>query len=323
MIVMGINNAGQTGRLDGEAEHVSPSPSSRSSGASNSAAPLSGLPAHSPATSSAERTSLNHLNVMLGITSSGLESNIRETARKTTLTGLMQSLSGENSNRVMWNDRYDTLLIARDPKAIKSAIEETVEAFGGLESYRELTGVEDPFKINPVCGLSANNVFKLMTEKDVPIDPTSIQYLENTSFAEHVSTLDSHKNYVVMVNDGRLGHKFLIDLPASTQEPRKAYIIQSDLGGGAMPAVKIEHWISRRGGDNVPLDELNQLLSKDFSKMPADGQAHLLASALQIDKDPSKVDTSKLRLDGRLRFASHEYNFSQFQHNARHVAGLG
>lgn len=71
--------------------------------------------------------------------------------------------------------------------------------------------------MTPVCGLSANNIFKLMTEKDVPIDPTSIEYLENTSFAEHVNTLDSHKNYVVIVNDGRLGHKFLIDLPALTQ----------------------------------------------------------------------------------------------------------
>ncbi|EDS83286.1 hypothetical protein BURPSS13_X0054 [Burkholderia pseudomallei S13] len=236
----------------------------------------------------------------------------------------MQSLSGESSNRVMWNDRYDTLLIARDPREIKNAIEKSVTDFGGLENYKELTGGADPFALmTPVCGLSANNIFKLMTEKDVPIDPTSIEYLENTSFAEHVNTLDSHKNYVVIVNDGRLGHKFLIDLPALTQGPRTAYIIQSDLGGEALPAVRVEDWISRRGSDPVSLDELNQLLSKDFSKMPDDVQTRLLASILQIDKDPHKVDIKKLHLDGKLRFASHEYDFRQFQRNAQYVAGLG
>ncbi|CAJ5030026.1 ATP/GTP binding protein [Burkholderia pseudomallei] len=57
--------------------------------------------------------------------------------------------------------------------------------------------------------------------------------------------------------------------------------------------------------------------------MPDDVQTRLLASILQIDKDPHKVDIKKLHLDGKLRFASHEYDFRQFQRNAQYVAGLG
>ncbi|WP_157683054.1 cycle-inhibiting factor, partial [Burkholderia ubonensis] len=247
----------------------------------------------------------------------------REIARENTLNSLMQSFSHENSNRVMWNDRYDTLLTSRSPKVIWTAIEENVNEFGGLESYKEITGV-DPFELtDPVCGLSANNMFKLMTEKDSPIDPTAVQYLQNESFAEHLKTLDPKKNHVVMVEDGRLGHKFLIDLPASTNEFRKAHIIQSDLGGGALPPVTIESWVNRRGSDNIPIDDLVQLLSDDFAKMPSNAQANLLASVLEVDKDPRKVDVGKTHPDGKVRFVSHEYDFSQFQRNAQYVVGTG
>ncbi|WP_122802151.1 type III secretion system effector ChbP [Burkholderia pseudomallei] len=322
MKIPGINNVGKTGQAGGETERIPSTGPLGSSAATSPAGPLGGLPARSSSISNTNRTGENPM--ITPIISSNLGLKHRVTLRKATLASLMQSLSGESSNRVMWNDRYDTLLIARDPREIKNAIEKSVTDFGGLENYKKLTGGADPFALmTPVCGLSANNIFKLMTEKDVPIDPTSIEYLENTSFAEHVNTLDSHKNYVVIVNDGRLGHKFLIDLPALTQGPRTAYIIQSDLGGGALPAVRVEDWISRRGSDPVSLDELNQLLSKDFSKMPDDVQTRLLASILQIDKDPHKVDIKKLHLDGKLRFASHEYDFRQFQRNAQYVAGLG
>lgn len=117
MKIPGINNVGKTGQAGGETERIPSTEPLGSSAATSPAGPLGGLPARSSNISNTNRTGENPM--ITPIISSNLGLKHRVTLRKATLASLMQSLSGESSNRVMWNDRYDTLLIARDPREIK------------------------------------------------------------------------------------------------------------------------------------------------------------------------------------------------------------
>ena len=261
-----------------------------------------------------------------------------------TLTELAESWRNPHSNRVMWNDSWDQRIVDRDPRKIKAALDATVAEMGGIETAKQLFGGADPYAITqPVCGVSANNMFKLMTEKDQAVNPLEVQYHDGKEFARHLDSLDPDKNHVVMVDDARLGHKFLIDLPASHGGPRqafivdldevalsppnprkdKAFVIQSDLGEGALPPLNPGDWIKTRGNDSMKLDDLKRLISPGFAQESPDAQGKLLASILDINKDPARVDVEKLHLDKTCRFASSEYDFEQFRQNVRYVCEVG
>lgn len=228
-------------------------------------------------------------------------------------------------NRVLWNDDWDKRVVDRDPSEIRKGIDQNVEQFGGLESYKELT-LEDPYQpINPVCGLSANNLFKLMCEKDVAINPLQLSQNDIKDFSKFIDNLDPTKSTLIMVNDGRLGHKFLINSPQQKEGIKKAFIIQSDLGAGALPPLKVEDWLNKRGDDPVSIKDLRTFLSDDFSKLSAERQKQMLASIFHIDRDPSAVDLTKLNLQpkGKSFFSAMEYDPEQFKRNIESVTSWG
>ncbi|MFL9908729.1 cycle-inhibiting factor [Paraburkholderia sp. RL17-337-BIB-A] len=134
--------------------------------------------------------------------------------RDTAFGKLAERLSDINVDRMLWNSDYSIRLVDRDAARIKAKIDAEVEEMGGLESYIDLVGINPLAPLEPSDSLSANNIFKLMVENAVAVDPSRIQQTDFSKFAVTLSTLDHQKNYLFLIRDHRLGHDYLIDIPA-------------------------------------------------------------------------------------------------------------
>lgn len=156
-----------------------------------------------------------------------------------------------------------------------------------------------------------------MAEKTVPIDPTKLKYFPGDDISRHIQTLDKNKSYVFMVSDNRLGHKYLIDLPASGTEARHAYIIQTNLGGGTLPTLLFGEWMKKRGNDSVSLENIPKLISNDYLALSRDDQTSLVAETMELNKDTSQVNLDKQKSDGVVTFTFSEYDPKQFQQNVQ------
>ncbi len=238
-----------------------------------------------------------------------------ERTRESRLNMLKELHSDPMSNRVLWHDDWEGRLVDRDAALLKANFDQSVTDMGGAEMYRELLGI-DPESINsPICGVSAQNIFKLMVEDSVPINPVTLPKFTGISYQDLMAKLESGKSYVVIVNDQRIGHKYLIDLPATEGADRDAFVIQSDAGMGVMPQLDINMWLTRRGGDVIEHEDLTKLYTDGFTGLPQDSQRRLLASVLDIDKDPSKVRLNYLKSDKKWDFTIMEYTPEGYQRN--------
>ncbi|WP_323836667.1 cycle-inhibiting factor [Photorhabdus africana] len=220
-------------------------------------------------------------------------------------------------NKLLWNDNWQNKIIDRDFATILKAIDEMVYELGGLEMYQEIIGVNPYDPTEPVCGLSAQNIFKLMTEGEHAIDPVKTAQtgkIDGNEFAESVDQLSSAKNYVALVNDRRLGHMFLIDFPSNDQET-VGYIYQSDLGQGALPPLKIADWLNSRGKDAVSLNKLKKLLSREFNLLSDDEKRALISETLDIHRDVSNVKLDRMKRDENVDIYLTEYDINNFYEN--------
>ncbi|AXG47582.1 cycle-inhibiting factor [Photorhabdus laumondii subsp. laumondii] len=220
-------------------------------------------------------------------------------------------------NKLLWNDNWQDKIINRDLANIFEKIDESVSELGGLEMYQEMVGVNPYDPTEPVCGLSAQNIFKLMTEGEHAVDPVEMAQtgkIDGNEFAESVDQLSSAKNYVALVNDRRLGHMFLIDIPSNDQET-VGYIYQSDLGQGALPPLKIADWLNSRGKDAVSLNKLKKLLSREFNLLSDDEKRALISETLDIHKDVSNVELDRIKRDRGVDIYLTEYDVNNFYEN--------
>ncbi|MBS9425004.1 cycle-inhibiting factor [Photorhabdus caribbeanensis] len=220
-------------------------------------------------------------------------------------------------NKLLWNDNWQDKIIDRDLANIFEKIDESVSELGGIEAYQEIVQANPYDPTDPVCGLSAQNIFKLMTEGEHAVDPVKTaqtRKIDGNEFAERVDQLSGTKNYVALVNDRRLGHMFLIDLPSNDQET-VGYIYQSDLGEGALPPLKIADWLNSRGKDPVDLNKLKKLLSHEFNLLSDDEKKTLISETLDIHKDVSNVKLDRVKRDQGVDIYLTEYDVNDFYEN--------
>ncbi|WP_248000759.1 cycle-inhibiting factor [Photorhabdus hindustanensis] len=220
-------------------------------------------------------------------------------------------------NKLLWNDNWQDKITDRGLATIFKAIDEIVSEFGGIEPYQEIVGVNPYDPTEPVCGLSAQNIFKLMTEGEHAVDPVKAAQtgkIDGNEFAERVDQLSSAKNYVALVNDRRLGHMFLIDIPSNDQET-VGYIYQSDLGEGALPPLKIADWLNSRGKDPVNLNKLKILLSHKLNLLSDDEKRALISETLDIHKDVSNIKLDRVKRDQGVDIYLTEYDVNDFYEN--------
>ncbi|KAA1185416.1 cycle-inhibiting factor [Photorhabdus heterorhabditis] len=220
-------------------------------------------------------------------------------------------------NKLLWNDNWQDKIIDRDLENMFKTIDEMVSAFGGLESYKDIVG-ENPYDpTEPVCGYSAQNIFKLMTEGEHAVDPVKMAQtgkINGNEFAEKLEQLNDSNNYIALINDHRLGHMFLIDIPSMNRE-RVGYIYQSDLGDGALPALKIADWLNSRGKESIDLNKLKKFLSNEFIMLPENEQRELIAELLDLNKDISNVKLGEVKKDKVVDIYLREYDINDFISN--------
>ncbi|WP_256125245.1 cycle-inhibiting factor [Photorhabdus luminescens] len=220
-------------------------------------------------------------------------------------------------NKLLWNDNWQDKIVDRDLADIFKAIDKTVSEFGGIEIYQEMVGVNPYDPTEPVCGLSAQNIFKLMTEGEHAVDPVKVVQtgkIDGNEFAERIDQLSSTKNYVALVNDHRLGHMFLIDIPSNVQET-VGYIYQSDLGAGALPPLKIADWLNSRGKDPVSFNKLKKLFSREFNLLSENEKKTLISETLDIHKDVSNIKLDRMKRDENVDVYLTEYDIDDFCEN--------
>lgn len=220
-------------------------------------------------------------------------------------------------NKLLWNDNWQDKIIDRDLQSIFKKIDEMVSEFGGLEAYKDIVG-ENPYDpTEPVCGYSAQNIFKLMTEGEYAVDPVKMAKtgkINGNQFAEKLEHLNSSNNYVALINDHRLGHMFLVDIPSTNRE-RVGYIYQSDLGDGALPALKIADWLKSRGKESINVNKLKKFLNDEFTMLPDNEQKGLIAEIFDLNKDIDSVKSGKIKKDKAVDIYLREYDINDFISN--------
>lgn len=213
-------------------------------------------------------------------------------------------------NRLLWNDDWASHITSRNYAEMLSTLDATVEALGGVEMYEAVTTVNPYALTDPVCGSSAQNLFKLMVEDGAPVNPVDM-IKKHPSDIEALEKMAPDKNYALLINDARLGHMFLIDISA---RDKKGYIYQSNLGG-SLPELSIADWMKNRSKDGVPIEDIKRYLHKDSLKNNPNQWKSDIARMLEINKDSEKVDMSKVKEDGLVVFHIQQYNESVFDRN--------
>ncbi|WP_434524670.1 cycle-inhibiting factor [Photorhabdus asymbiotica] len=220
-------------------------------------------------------------------------------------------------NKLLWNDNWQDKIIDRDLESIFKKIDEMVSEFGGIEIYKDIVG-ENPYDpTEPVCGYSAQNIFKLMTEGEHAVDPVKMAQtgkINGHEFAEKLEQLNSSNNYVALINDHRLGHMFLVDIPSTNRE-KVGYIYQSDLGDGALPALKIADWLKSRGKESINVNKLKKFLSNEFTMLSESEQKELIAEIFDLNKDIANVKLGKIKKDKAVDVYLREYDLNDFISN--------
>ncbi|MCC8423213.1 MULTISPECIES: cycle-inhibiting factor [Photorhabdus] len=225
--------------------------------------------------------------------------------------------NNSKGNKLLWHDNWEDKIIDRDLDIILKMIDENVSQFGGLEAYKDIVGVNPYDPTEPVCGLSAQNIFKLMTEGEQAVNPVEQlkkEKINGDEFSEKLDQLNSSSSYVALVNDHRFGHMFLIDIP-STDQDIVGYIYQSDLGNGVLPALKIADWLNSRTKEPINTDKLSQLLSNEFNRLSESEQKELIAELLEINKNISCVKLNKVKKDKNVDIYLKEYDTNNFFEN--------
>lgn len=256
--------------------------------------------------------------------------SVADLTQRKRFEGLISELSQPGTNMVMWNDNWTHQIIDRDATDIMAGVDENVAAMGMTEA----DFAADPYSANPyalsdpTCGSSAQNIFKLMTENEKVFDPEFVTYTECCNLENFISELDPQKHYALLINEERLGHIYVVDLPASRSVIREAYIIQSDMGDGVLPPLGIGAWMQKRGYESVPIKTLAKLNSRALLDMDRQEWAPLVASVLGLTKDvgdlhpfkvPHRLAVGRGGRAARSEFACQEYDPKVAARNIAHV----
>ncbi|KWI39270.1 hypothetical protein WT71_02295 [Burkholderia stagnalis] len=275
--------------------------------------------------------------------------------RRSLLESLTDALKEPDAHRVMWSNFYDLSLRQRDPLELRKRMEDSLIELTGESDYKNARnvymnewGLADPEAlIDPTCGTSANNLFRLFAEANVPLDPTTLSFNESASFTDVLGGLQPDKNYVLLINDSRIGHAFVLDLPASTggvrtsarvmpfDEARPVFLLQTDMGDGVTRQLTFADWASQRGGDLISIDDLKLLYSPEFANLELSEMTRLLASTFDRDMNPKLLNQQALqRLSTKLRdptakqsskswkITAHAYKLQQYRENIQTLIAL-
>lgn len=198
-------------------------------------------------------------------------------------------------------------------KAIDDHIKQTAEEWGC--STAEVEAILGSSKrINePVCGVTANNVMKLFLDTDhFSYDFEHGKTLSLPQLQQQLANLPADKHFVLRVNDTRLSHAYVIDLPASNGPQRDAFLYQSDLGDGATRPLSLRDWMLKKASYPLSLNDIN---THFINMTQGNIDAEHLAKLFDIDSNPQMLRPE--RLDPR---KYQGFNFQLAEYNPKNLA---
>lgn len=227
------------------------------------------------------------------------------------------------ANALLNSDDTATPIQKKNPGAILKAIDDNIEATAadwGMAKHEVERMLGSSKKFNePVCGVSANNIMKLFLDSDShSYDFANSRSLSMDELHQRLDNLPPDKNFILRVNDGVMGHAYVVDLPASNKPNRDAFLYQSDLGDGATRTLSLNDWMSKRADHPVPLSEIR---SHFYNMASGTVDAEQLANLFDIDKNPGVIRTERLNLSKASDFNLQlkDYELSNLESNMAHI----
>lgn len=197
-------------------------------------------------------------------------------------------------------------------EAIDNNISQTAKDWGVSIQEVEVIFGRSKCIIEPVCGVTANNIMKLFLDNDIfSYSYEKGQSLSLSQLQERLASLPAHKNFILRVNDGRLGHAYVIDSPATTKTSRDVFLYQSDLGEGVTRELRFVDWMTQKASHPISLDDIYAY----FTGMAQD-QIGLALIAKLFDVDGN---VKMLRADHLISHKTSEFNFQLFEYDLKNI----
>ncbi|OMH38828.1 cycle-inhibiting factor [Motiliproteus sp. MSK22-1] len=216
-------------------------------------------------------------------------------------------------------------------KKINRTQQELINAVGGRSAAVAMGIPLNERPLAPVCGESANFLIHAFVDQPgkKPFNPENITkeggFSSFSSLKETLKNLDSTKTNIIRVQDSRLGHAYVIDIPPqeSKSDPgdMSVFMYQTDMGDGVMPPLKLKEWMDSSGKSPVKLSSFVTYWDKSESGQSGETLKNELTELFEKDKDSKKVDEKRYLRAGEkgLRFNFHTVDPDNFKNNIENI----
>ncbi|MDR6928768.1 cycle-inhibiting factor [Pseudomonas sp. BE134] len=235
-------------------------------------------------------------------------------------------LAGSNieANTLFNESNDDVPIFQRDPKKTMDFINEgnkqrAAEWGMPLHEVEAMVGGASTFR-DPVCGLSANNIMKLfLDDRENKYSYSKAENLDLSMLKSKLNSLPVDKHFLLRVQDGGLGHAYIVDIPAGDEKIRPAFLYQSDLGGGVTRSVSITDWMREKA--HIPID-MNEMYAHFDNMESGNVDLECIAKLFDIDSNPLILKAERLRLGKPSKFQVQQYDPDRLQKNVDTIVSL-
>ncbi|WP_157658417.1 cycle-inhibiting factor [Burkholderia ubonensis] len=244
------------------------------------------------------------------------------------LSGITSRLLGEfcefgarnlSANLLICDDSDDPIF-EKKPSEIFARVSEAYNSIkqSGLSEI-ELTelGFPSPHSIRePVCGSSANFMMKLFLDDDSYVYKfNKSQCVSLGEVCHRLDNLERDRSYVLRVNDGLLGHAYVVNIPAHDSVDRPSFLYQSDLGDGATKPVRLSEWILRNGQKQINLSKIIEHFKNSRDGAHGEMAVRLIAELFDKTGDERNIDSTKFVLGKESYYFIKEYCQKNLERN--------
>jgi hypothetical protein len=235
-------------------------------------------------------------------------------------------LAGRNIEaNILLNDSDDDVpIFQRDPKKTKDIINEgnkqrAAEWGMPLHEVEAMVGSASTFRV-PACGLSANNIMKLFLDSEEKnYSYAKAENLGLPMVKEKLDSLPVDKHFLLRVQDRGLGHAYVVDLPASDDKMRPAFLYQSDFGDGVTRSVSLTDWMREKA--YIPID-MNEIYAHFDNMASGNIDLECIARLFDIDSNPLILKAESMRFGKPSSFQIQEYDPARLQRNVDTIMTL-
>lgn len=223
------------------------------------------------------------------------------------------------------NDSDDDVpIFQREPKKIMEVINEgnkqrAAEWGMPLHEVEAMVGSASTFR-DPVCGISATNIMKLFLDSEENnYSYARAENLDLPMIKEKLNSLSVDKHFLLRVQDRVLGHAYVVDLPASSEKMRPAFLYQSDLGDGVTRNTSLTDWMREKA--HIPID-LNEIQAHFDNMASGNIDLECIAKLFDIDSNPLILRAERLLFGKSSSFQIQEYDPNRLQRNVDTIVTL-